>query len=391
MTVFHSSTFFRSLTQEFRVSIQPLLLVCEILTMVATKASDKVLFNTYQISSRYMRLASSMDASGKYAEACAALALAARCALLCSPQLPGTTQNEGDVIAERILLFHEATLVDIRSKDSVGLSPIITRLTRTYIEHVKNMKHQSPGECLSSSSGYSLTQALKMTEMEKVIVAATSSFGDNESSKGTRVGTILFSKLLDYAIWNHERPGHDTSASQIAGVVREITRSAIKVVKLNLVDDSDLFLHVTEELNYFLQAQTRRLEILADPDHLQVLLSSLRVTFALQLFDSQLLRLPRQTSWALGETLLEKQEFHILKISSMHLQLAERQFATACMDNQSAQDSCFFAQWAAVQFCQAILSEHLSLAISDYAHNISLAKKIQSVIKNYKSVLCTCR
>jgi hypothetical protein len=159
--------------------------------------------------------------------------------------------------------------------DGVGLSPIITRLTRTYIEHVKNMKYQSPGECHSSSSGYSLTQALKMTEVEKVIVAASSSFGENESSKGKGAGTILFSELLDYAIWNHEGPGNDISASQIAGVVREIMRSAIKVVEHNLVDDSDLLLHVTEELNYFLQAQAKRLEILADQYYRQVLSSEL--------------------------------------------------------------------------------------------------------------------
>ncbi len=366
---------------------------------MATKASDKELFNTYQISSRYMRLASSMDASGKCAESCAALALAARCALQCSPQLPGTTQldaaesYEGDLIAERILLFHEATLVDIRSKDSVGLSPIITRLTRTYIEHVKKMKDLSPRECHALSSGYSLTQALKMTIVEKVIVAATSSLGENKSSKGTRSVTILLSKLLDYAIWNQGHPEHDLSSSQRACIVREILRSAIKVVKLNLVDDNDLFLHVTEELNQFMQAQTRRLEILVDPDLLQVLSSSFHVTFALQLFDSQLIYLPRQPSWALSENSLDKQEFQILQLSCMHLQLAERQFATACVDNESARDSCFFAQWTAVQFCQAILSEHLSLAASENAQNISvsLAKKIQSAIENYTLVLRSCR
>ncbi|KAL3816332.1 hypothetical protein ACHAXA_011432, partial [Cyclostephanos tholiformis] len=376
--------------KEFWASILPQLFACDVLTKVATKASDKELFNTYQVSSRYMLLSSALDASGKYAESCAALALAACCALECSPQLYGITKvesNEGDLIAEKILLFHE-TALDGRSQDRVGLSAILTRLTRTYIEHRKKLKDILARDCLILSSGHSLTLALKNTIIEKIMVAASTSSGEKKSFEGTSLGTIFYSKLLDCAV----RPERDLTAAQIAGVVRDVLRSAIKVAKFNLADDYDFFLHVTEELNCFLQAQKRRLDILIDPDLLQVLSSSFHVTFALQLFDSQLFYLPRKSSWALCENSLEKQEFKILQLSCMHLQLAERQFAKAFMDEASARDACFFVQWAAVQFHLAILSEYLSLAISDDAQTIShsLTKKIQLVTEKHTSALCSC-
>jgi hypothetical protein len=369
---------------------------------VAIKASDKELFNTYQISSRFMLLSSALDATKKYAESCAALALAAWCAIEYLPQTSGTTRlnevesNEGDLIAENILLFHETTL-DSRSQDSVvfsGLSPILTRLTRAYIQHRKQLKDQSFQDDRTLSAGITLTQALNNTMMEKVIVAA-SSLGENEDCS---LGVIRFSKLLDCAVWNQKRYEHDLSAAQIAGVVREVLKSAIKVAKIDLADDYELFLYVTEELKCFLQAQTRRLGNFIDPDSLQVLSSSFHVTFAVQLVDSQLFHLPRQSSWVLCKSSVTKQELKILQLSCLHLKLAERQFVTAFMNKDNVQDACFFAQWAAVQLYHAILLEHLSLVTDDdvqmgiestIAH--SVAKQFQLVMKKYTPALRICR
>ena len=390
-------------TQEFLASIQPHIVASDILAKVATKASDRELFNTYQISSRFMLLSSALDAAGKHAESCAACALAAWCAIEYLPQFSRTTrldEDESNAVMDKILLFHETTQ-DGRSQDSVvfgGLSPILTRLTRAYIEHRKQLKDHSSQEDRSLSSGNSLTQALNNTMIGKVIMAASTSSGEGEALKGTSLGVIRFSKLLDCALWIQKRPEHDLSASQIAGVVREVLKTTLKVTKICLADDYEEFLHITEELKYFVQTQTRRLGKFIDTDLLQVLLSSFYVTFAVQLVDTQLFNLPRQSSWALCKSSVTKHEFKILKLSCMHLQLAEEQFVTAFMNKDSIRDACFFAQWAAVQLHRAILLEHLSLAISDdaqmgiepiIAH--SLAKQIQLVMEKYTPVLCNCR
>ncbi len=387
-------------------SIQPHIVASDILAKVATKASDKELFNTYQISSRFMLLSSALDAAGKNAESCAACALAAWCAIEYLPQFSRTTRldedesNDGDMIVDKILLFHETTQ-DGKSQDSVvfsGLSPILTRLTRAYIEHRKQLKDHSSQEDRSLSAGNSHTQALNNTMIGKVIMAASTSLGEGEALKGTSLGVIRFSKLLDCALWIQKCPEHDLSASQIAGVVREVLKSALKVTKTCLADDYEEFLHITEELKYFVQTQTRRLGKFIDADLLQVLSSSFYVTFAVQLVDTQLFNIPRQSSWALCKSSVTKHDFKILQLSCMHLQLAEEQFVTAFMNKDSIQDACFFAQWAAVQLHRAILLENLSLAISDDAHMgiepitaHSLAKQIQLVMEKYTAVLCNCR
>ena len=352
-----------------------------------------------------MLLSSALDAAGKNAESCAACALAAWCAIEYLSQFSRTARldedesNDGDVIVDKILLFHETTQ-DGKSQDSVvfsGLSPILPRLTRAYIEHRKQLKDHSSQEDRSLSAGNSLTQALNNTMIGKVIMAASTSLGEGEALKGTSLGVIRFSKLLDCALWIQKRPEHDLSASQIAGVVREVLKSALKVTKICLADDYEEFLHITEELKYFVQTQTRRLGKFIDADLLQVLVSSFYVTFAVQLVDTQLFNLPRQSSWALCKSSVTKHDFKILQLSCMHLQLAEEQFVTAFMNKDSIQ-ACFFAQWAAVQLHRAILLENLSLAISDdaqmgiepiIAH--SLAKQIQLVMEKYTAVLCNCR
>ncbi|KAL3766413.1 hypothetical protein ACHAW5_008650 [Stephanodiscus triporus] len=387
--------------KEFWASLQPHIIASDVLARVAVKASDKELFNTYQISSRFMLLSSALDATKKYAESCAALALAAWCAIECSSQFSETTRlnedesDEGDLIAEKILLFHETTL-DSRSQDSVvfsGLSPVLTRLTRAYIQHIKLLKDQSFQDDRTLSAGITLTQALNNTMMEKVIVAA-SSLGENEDCS---LGVIRFSKLLDCAIWNQKHYEHDLSAAQIAGIVREVLKSAIKVAKTDLTDDYELFLHVTEELKCFLQAQIKRLGNFIDLDSLEVLSSSFHVTFAVQLVDSQLFNLPRLSSWVLCKSSLTKQEFKILQLSCLHLQLADRQFVTAFMNKDNVQDACFFAQWAALQLYHAILLEHLSLVTDNDVHvgiestiSHSVAKQFQLVMKKYTLVLRNC-
>ena len=353
-----------------------------------------------------MLLSSALDASGKNAESCAACALAAWCAIEYLPQFSRTTRldedesNDGDMTADKILLFHETTQ-DGRSQDSVvfsGLSPILTRLTRDYIEHRKQLKDQLSQEDRSLSAGNSLTQGLNNTMIGKFIMAASTSFGEGEALKGTSLGVIRFSKLLDCALSIQKRPQHNQSASQIAGVVREVLKSALKVTKIYLADDYEEFLHITEELKYFVQTQTKRLGKFIGSDLLQVLLSSFHVIFVLNLVDTKLFNLPRQSSWVLCKSSVTKQDFKILQLSCMHLQLAEGQFVTAFVNKDSVQDACFFAQWAAVQLYRAILMEHLSLAISDdaqigiepiIAH--SLANQIQLVMEKYTTVLCNCR
>ena len=55
-----------------------------------------------------MLLSSALDAAGKNAESCAACALAAWCAIESrTTKLDEDELNEGDMIADKILLFHE--------------------------------------------------------------------------------------------------------------------------------------------------------------------------------------------------------------------------------------------------------------------------------------------
>jgi hypothetical protein len=344
------------------------------------------------MSNRFMLLSSSLDAAGAHAESCAAVTFSAWCSIECLPHSSDKTNDEGDLIADKILLFHESTQGTISQEidDLSGLSSILLRLTRVYVVYRRQWKMNSSENNHTALHDNFLPRELMNTLLGKV-VTASSIMGDDEASSEFRL-----SKLLDCAVWNQKRYEENLSAAQIAGVVREVLRCVIKITKRNVMDDDELFSHIADELMFFLRAQNKRLGGIIDSDFLQSLSSSFHVLFAVQLAEMRHFHLPRQVSWMCKYS-VTKQEMKILQLSCMHLQLAEKQFVTQFTSEDSVHDASFFVQWAAVQFHYAILLEHLSLVISDDAQRdaesssaSSLVKQIHTVMAQHSKALRNC-
>ncbi|KAL7541613.1 hypothetical protein ACHAXR_011062 [Thalassiosira sp. AJA248-18] len=378
----------RSDRKEVLASLQTQMLVAEILAKVAIKAPNKDLFNAYQLPNRFVNLSAALEINSSTAESCAALAMAAWCTIeTMSAQSSAkskldTNEVAGDSTSEEILLFPESTFMGIRSQTDVqtsGLSPIIKRLCRNLL------KEESQDNCITHA-GDSLARSLEHTLMGKVLEAAcmpTSSNSDNLMMQ------IRLSKLLHCAVWNQKRYEEELCTAQIADIVRDILKSAIRATKSNLADEEHKSLlpslHLFEELKIFLQTQEKRLGNFIDSDVLQVLSSSFHVSFAAHLVDSRLLCFPRPTSWVLGSDTINKRQHKLLEHSCSQLQLAEKQFAAASIDERSVHDVCFFAQWSAVQLHYAILFEHLYLAKSSQETCVIDASSVAS--KQTPSVL----
>lgn len=394
--------------QEVRSSILPHVLASEILCKVAIKAADKTLFSIYQIPNRYVHLSSALDASGCKGESCAALAMAAWCSIeiMASSSVKLTSDSdaiEGDSASEEILLFPESAILDTLSRDNgaaLGLMPIMNRLARNYIECRDPSKHAS---IAMQDSDDRISDILKNTLVGKVLEVASSA-EDNESSSSQGapkvLGLIRISKLFHSIVWNKKRYEDELSASEIASIIREIVKCTIKVTKNS--HDDELVHHMMDELKLFLQAQRRRLGDCIEPGLLQVISSSLHVSFASRLIESRLLLFPRSPSWSLFNSpegnIIEGRKSKLLLLAYNQLQTAERQFASAHTDESIHDDACFFAQWAAVQFHQSILFEHLSLAklsqeLRDASKpdDISVSGRIAAVGKKYTSALNCCR
>jgi hypothetical protein len=344
------------------------------------------------MSNRFMLLSSSLDAAGAHAESCAAVTFSAWCSIECLPHSSDKTNDEGDLIADKILLFHESTQGSISQEidDLSGLSSILLRLTRVYVVYRRQWKLNSSENNHTALPDNFLPQELMNTLLGKV-VTASSIMGDDKASSEFRL-----SKLLDCVVWNQKRYEENLSAAQIAGVVREVLRCVIKIMKSNVVDDDELFSHIADEVMFFLRAQNKRLGGIIDSDYLQSLSSSFHVLFAVQLAEMRHFHLPRQVSWMCKNS-VTNQEMKILQLSCMHLQLAEKQFLTQFTNEDSVHDACFFVQWAAVQFHFVILLEHLSLVKSDDAQldaesssASSLVKQIHIVMVQHSKALRNC-
>lgn len=342
---------------------------------------------------RFVLLSSALEANGSAAESCAALAVAAWCSIEGMASSPASAEGEGDeggCVSEDILLFPENEILDARPRDgdaTGGLSPIINRLTRSYIECRKSARLSGAGPTNS------LSKILENTLMGKVLGVACSSANGDDSSAAEPMRNIRLSKLLHAAVWSKKRYETELSISQIAAIVREILRSTIKVTKSNHSDE--LAAHVIAELKLFLQAQKNRLTDIADPELQQILSSSFHVSFAARAVDSCLLRFPRPSFWASRKSTVEDRERQWLRCARTQLRLAEAPF-TARADGRGVGDACFFAQWAAVRFHRALLSEHLSLAelcresAGDEESGGAVAKRIPRAGTEYEAALSTC-
>jgi len=361
------------------------------MTKVAIKAEGKELFTLYQTSSRFMYLSSALEANNNNVQSCAALAMAAWCAiesLVISSDEERPDCPEGDSTAEEILLFPDSTVLSVRSEaDSATdvLSPIIKRLVRAYIECKSQSKKKSSQ--VDDDDG-SLSSTINNTLLGKILSIATSSASDESG-----VTDIRLSKLLHCAVWNQTRYENELSASQ-TDVIREVLRSTMKIMKSNLPNDEDdkLYFHLIDELKVFIHAQTKRLGDVIDADLLQVISSSLHITFTSHFIDLRLLYFNRHSSWVLCKSPVtkKKREYKLLKETCLQIQQAEEKFADSS-DGQNDQDLCFFTQWAAVQLHHAILKEHLYLAKLSEASESSRVQYRSKQTINYIKTLETCR
>ena len=358
------------------------------MTKVAIKAEGKELFTSYQTSSRFTYLSSALEANNNNVQSCAALAMAAWCAIESLSISSDEERLEGDSTAEEILLFPDSTVLSVRSEaDSATdvLSPIIKRLVRAYIE----CKSPSKKKSSQVDDDGSFSSTINNTLMGKILSVATSSASDESS-----VTDIRLSKLLHCAGWNQTRYEDELSASQIADVIREILRSTMKIMKNNIPNDEDdkLYFHLIDELKVFIHAQTKRLGDVIDADLLQVISSSLHITFTSHFIDLRLLYFSRHSSWVLCKSPVtnKKREYKLLKESCLQIQQAEEKFADS-FEGQSVQDLCFFTQWAAVQLHHAILKEHLYLAKLSEASESSRVQYRSKQTTNYIQTLGTCR
>jgi len=127
-----------------------------------------------------MLLSSSLDAAGAHAESCAAVTFSAWCSIECLPHSSDKTIDEGDLNADKILLFHESSQGTISQEidDLSGLSSILLRLTRVYVEYRRQRKLKSSENNHTAVPDNSLPQELMNTLLRKVITAS-SIMGDN--------------------------------------------------------------------------------------------------------------------------------------------------------------------------------------------------------------------
>lgn len=390
--------------QDVHASIESQVLATDIISRVAMKASDKELLNIYQIPNRYMLLSSALDAAGYSAESLAALVLAIWSIIESSPPSSNESNSdsheaiEADSTSGEILLFPENAVQDNFPHDSLlarAISPIIKKLIRTYIEHRNPSSNKESRD--KNPTKDSCAHIPKDTLMEEVLVVASVPAGEREGS--SHLKDIQLWKLLDCALWNKSHSDRVVSTAEKLILIREVLKSTVKIAKSNVVDDDVLVLHIMEELDVFLQTQKTKLRGLVGPDSLRDLMSSLHVLFAGQMVESRLLYFPRASSWASCQSSVNMREYKLLLLTCIQLDLAEKQFAAADLNESIFPYACHCVKLAALQLHLGIFSEHLSLAelSDDFRATIasdavpSRTKQIQSVMGKYTLTLGTCR
>lgn len=324
---------------------------------MSIKASSVEMFDKYQISNRYMMLASALESSGHMGESIATMAVAVWSVIeemKMSVKRDSSDEDEalGDSISEHVLLFPDKYASMFESNESM-VSSILNKLTRTYV----GLKQSSPEAKMASDSN--MLAFLDKTLIGKLLDVASSA-SDKESKCETNCHLNL-SKLLHYAVWNQKRYEVLPSA-QMAEIVREVLLSITKTLNRCISTENDsIASHLVEEAKTFLQVQKKRMGDVMDHDIHQVISSSFHTYFAAILMEAKFIESPHPSSWIKCEAVKGSAQV-LLKHSYNQLQHADGLFKEDSTNDDSIADACFFAQWAAVQFHQAVLMEHMSLA-----------------------------
>ncbi|KAL7551191.1 hypothetical protein ACHAWF_014394, partial [Thalassiosira exigua] len=382
--------------KEVRASVEPQLLAADLLYRVATRSSDRGLFEGYQLRTRCGKVSHALEASGRPAEACAALAMAAWCSIE-SVAAGHEGDARDDSTSREILLFPESAAFDRATQDGIapgGLGHIVKQLTQTYIRCRMSLSKED--QAADRAVGGTFSGSWKKTFMGKILEASCSSEVETSSCADKLEAKVRLSKLLHCAVWNKKRFEEDLSVTQIMGIVRQILECATHVLlRTNRSDEGSgiIALHVVEELNLFLLLQRKRLEDAVDADRLQVLSSSFHLSFAARLVRPRFWHFPRPSSWIARKKHVKVREDRLLQCSRKQMKLSEKLFASAFVGEQSAHDIYFFAQWAAVQLHLAILTEHgIVLALADGATQAhSSERQILLATAKYVAALNACR
>lgn len=354
----------------------------EILSKISIKAASVDMFDKYQIYNRYMMLSSIMETKGHTRESIATMAVALWSVIeemKISAEKNSSDEEAavGDTVSEHILLF-PATYASAFESNETASSSILSKLTRSYVDFRESSTEANMNQdnCLS--------KCLEKTLIGKLL--------DVASSSGRQLN---LSKLLHYAIWNQKRY-ELLSSAQLAEIVREVLLSIAKTTKRCISrDDSstETALHLIEEAKTFLQAQKKRVCDVTDRDLHQVMSSSFHTYFAAILMDSKFVENPRPWMWVQCQG-ANSSDHVLLKQSYSQYQHADYLFTEDSSNEESIPDACFFAQWAAIQFRQAVLMEHLSLGkISCDVPSIGTRSFIRynsSAMEKYRTSLSTC-
>lgn len=347
------------------------------------------MFDKYQISNRYMMLSSTLEISGYTKESIATMAAA----LWTVIEVMKISRDQdvcdkeavvGDSISEHILLF-PATYASFFESNETGVSSILSKLTRSYLNYR-----------LSSTDAMTRSNALSKC-LEKTLIGKLLDMASSTSKEGLieMKSELNFSKLLHYAIWNQKRY-EVLSSSQLAEIVREVLFFVTKTLKRSSMENVAIdatYLHLIEEAKTFLHAQKKRFGDVTDRDIYQVISSSFHTYFAATLMESKFVEFPRPSFWLQCKG-LNCSDHMLLKQSYNQLQHADDLFSEDSTQEDSITDACFFAQWAAIQFHQAVIMEHLSLAkiscevLSNGTR--SFVRYNHSALEKYRASLSTC-
>ncbi len=362
----------------------------EILSKISIKAASVEMFDKYQISNRYMMLSSIMETSGHTRESIVTMAVALWSVIevMKISAEKDAFEDEaavGDTVSEHILLF-PATYASAFEASETACSSILSKLTRSYAD-----LGQSSTEA-STVQGNRLSKCLEKTLIGKLLDVASSSCKEGKQDNDRQLN---LSKLLHYAIWNQKRY-EVLSSAQLAEIVREVLLSITKTAKRCMTRDTGSTAtasNLIEEAKTFLQAQKKRVGDVTDHDVHQVMSSSFHTYFAVIMMDSKFVENPRPSMWVQCEG-INSSDHVLMKQSYSQLQHADYLFREDSTSDDSITDACLFAQWAAIQFRQAVLMEHLSLGkiSSDVPANgtRSFIRHNHSAAEKYRSSLSTC-
>lgn len=316
----------------------------DLLTKVAAKAPSHASFDKYQISTRYMLLASTLRSHGNTEGSCASLALAvwgaAKRNVLCLNE--GCDESEsfiGDIVSEELLLFPGAATIDQPDSNTGtiadGMAIPINKLARACIEATSFTR---PNVSTPLPQDTVLAKLLETAISEK---------------------QLSIQRLLDYIVWENG----EFSINEALELTRELLKCMSNVLKCHASSDShahEITQAILKQLNDFTCLQIDRLAKLVPTEDFQVIASALHVSSAMYAVDSQLLRFPKPHAYqSVNKDAKSEPQNVMLECSLTQFQQADKLFDNATGD--CCQDTCFYVQWAAVLLHQSIVFEHQSL------------------------------